>query len=112
MAAAARATTAGKTIAERILRGAVGGAIAGGVFIAITSWFAHSIGDPADGPLIGVLLSLAFFESGVRSREPFVALRADTFAGVAWLPPAPVLPLGRVPIAWTRWEPKSERSRL
>lgn len=175
IAVAARATTASETLAQRILRGAVGGAIAGGVFIAITSWFSQSLGDPADGPLMmistivkgdgameagtasvplgwvvhavlsvafgvafgvispwfktngtvalagiaygsalyvlnfliisplafpifkmanqpfelivhvvfGVLLSLAFFGSGVRGREPFLAVRADTLAGVA-----------------------------
>ncbi|MDP9403129.1 MAG: DUF1440 domain-containing protein [Actinomycetota bacterium] len=36
----------------RLARGAVAGAVAGGAFIAVTMWFATTVGDPAKGPLM------------------------------------------------------------
>jgi len=38
-------------ITGRLVRGAVGGLVAGAAFIAVTMWFATSVGDPARGPL-------------------------------------------------------------
>lgn len=38
--------------AKRLARGAVGGLLTGVVFILITRWFASSVGDPIDGPLM------------------------------------------------------------
>lgn len=35
-----------------LARGALGGIAAGGVFLALTMWFATSVGDPAKGPLL------------------------------------------------------------
>jgi hypothetical protein len=46
------ATVRPEPLQSRLLRGAIGGLIAGGVFIATTMWFASSIGDPSDGPLM------------------------------------------------------------
>lgn len=36
----------------RLVRGAIGGLVAGFVFMMITRWFASSVGDPSDGPLM------------------------------------------------------------
>jgi hypothetical protein len=41
-----------ENIKVRLARGAVAGAIAGGLFIAVTMWFATTVGDPAKGPLM------------------------------------------------------------
>ena len=45
-------TTQPEVLARRLVRGAVGGLLAGLVFIFITRWFASSVGDPSDGPLM------------------------------------------------------------
>lgn len=37
---------------SRLVRGAVGGIMAGAAFLAATMWFATSVGDPAKGPLL------------------------------------------------------------
>jgi hypothetical protein len=52
MAVAASRSTTSEGISERVLRVVIGGGIAGGVFIAVTMWFASSLGDPANGPLM------------------------------------------------------------
>ncbi|MDP8960362.1 MAG: hypothetical protein M3N32_01865 [Actinomycetota bacterium] len=43
---------AGSNSASWLGRGAVGGIVAGAVFLAVTMWFATSVGDPAKGPLL------------------------------------------------------------
>jgi hypothetical protein len=52
MSASAMPTNRSEDLAKRLLRGAVGGLIAGAAFIAATMWFASSLGDPADAPLM------------------------------------------------------------
>jgi len=53
MASTATATgTTDETVGSRILRGAIGGGAAGAVFILVTMWFADSVGDPSNGPLM------------------------------------------------------------
>lgn len=44
--------TRDEPLSGRLARGAVGGLVAGLVFIAITMWFADTLGDPADAPLM------------------------------------------------------------
>lgn len=39
------------TVGGAVVRGAVGGLVAGAVFIAVTMWFSSSLGMPANGPL-------------------------------------------------------------
>lgn len=39
-------------MSERVVRALLGGIVAGGVFLAVTMWFASSLGDPAEGPLM------------------------------------------------------------
>lgn len=41
-----------EAVGARILRGAIGGALAGAVFMFVTMWFADSVGDPSAGPLM------------------------------------------------------------
>lgn len=43
---------AGSNSASWLVRGAVGGIVAGAVFLTVTMWFATSVGDPAKGPLL------------------------------------------------------------
>jgi uncharacterized membrane protein YagU involved in acid resistance len=52
MSAVVAPTARAEDLPKRILRGAIGGLVAGGVFIAATMWFASSLGDPADAPLM------------------------------------------------------------
>ena len=52
MSAVAAPTARAEDLPKRILRGAIGGLVAGGAFIAATMWFASSLGDPADAPLM------------------------------------------------------------
>jgi hypothetical protein len=52
MSAVAAPTARAEHLPKRILRGAIGGLVAGGAFIAATMWFASSLGDPADAPLM------------------------------------------------------------
>lgn len=42
----------GESLPARLVRGAVGGLVAGAVFIGVTMWFASTMGDPAQGPLM------------------------------------------------------------
>ncbi len=44
-------TTAAEPLVKRLLRGAIGGFVAGLAFIAVTMWFSDSLGNPADAPL-------------------------------------------------------------
>ncbi|MDP9386485.1 MAG: hypothetical protein M3Q48_00800 [Actinomycetota bacterium] len=39
-------------VKARLVRGAVAGALSGAAFIAVTMWFATTVGDPAKGPLM------------------------------------------------------------
>lgn len=58
------------TVSARLLRGAVGGFVAGAVFIAINMWFVSSMGDPAEAPfrLISTLvLGQGALEAGTAS---------------------------------------------
>src|SRR4029453_2568089 len=41
----------GEPLAARLLRGAVGGVLAGLVFVGVTMWFAHSTGGKPEMPL-------------------------------------------------------------
>jgi uncharacterized membrane protein YagU involved in acid resistance len=52
MSASAMTTNRAEDIAKRLLRGSIGGLIAGAAFIGATMWFASSLGDPADAPLM------------------------------------------------------------
>ena len=47
----ARAMTGSEALGKRLIRGALGGFVAGLVFIGITMWFSDSLGNPAEGPL-------------------------------------------------------------
>ena len=58
MAVATAHPTASEGISERVLRAVIGGLIAGAVFLGITMWFASSLGDPADGPLMMIATML------------------------------------------------------
>ncbi len=42
----------GMQLGRWLARGALGGLVAGAAFIAVTMWFATSMGDPAKGPLL------------------------------------------------------------
>ncbi|MDQ3569078.1 MAG: hypothetical protein M3396_00325 [Actinomycetota bacterium] len=44
--------TTGTNWSRWLIRGGLGGIGAGGVFVALTMWFATSVGDPAKGPLL------------------------------------------------------------
>jgi len=50
--AATASGTRDEAVGSRILRGAIGGAAAGAVFMFVTMWFADSVGDPSTGPLM------------------------------------------------------------
>jgi hypothetical protein len=50
--AAARSRATDEPVRGRIVRGAIGGAFSGLIFILVTMWFADSVGDPAEGPLM------------------------------------------------------------
>lgn len=52
MATAVTRSVTGEGVSERVIRSLAGGVIAGGVFIVVTMWFASSVGDPANGPLM------------------------------------------------------------
>lgn len=52
MAVAASHSRTSEALSERVVRSVVGGIVAGGVFLAVTMWFASSLGDPANGPLM------------------------------------------------------------
>ena len=52
MAVTASRSTTSEAVSERVVRAVVGGIVAGGVFLAVTMWFASSLGDPANGPLM------------------------------------------------------------
>jgi hypothetical protein len=52
MSAVAAPADRTEDLSKRVLRGAIGGLVAGGAFIAATMWFASSLGDPADAPLM------------------------------------------------------------
>ena len=41
-----------EALGTRLVRGVVGGLLSGAVFVAVTMWFAASVGDPAKGPLL------------------------------------------------------------
>jgi hypothetical protein len=59
-----------ESVARRSLRGAVAGLLAGAAFIAVTMWFASSMGDPAQGPLkmiSTIVLGQGALESGTAS---------------------------------------------
>jgi hypothetical protein len=44
--------TRDEAVGSKILRGTIGGAAAGAIFIFVTMWFADSVGDPSTGPLM------------------------------------------------------------
>jgi hypothetical protein len=48
---ATRRASAGEPLGRRLVRGALGGFVAGLVFIGITMWFSDSLGNPTEGPL-------------------------------------------------------------
>jgi uncharacterized protein YacL len=50
--AATASGTRDEAVGSRILRGTIGGAAAGAVFMFVTMWFADSVGDPSTGPLM------------------------------------------------------------
>jgi len=52
MATAVSRSRTSEGIGERSVRAVVGGVVAGAVFLAVTMWFASSLGDRADGPLM------------------------------------------------------------
>lgn len=57
-------------------RGVVGGIAAGGLFLAVTMWFATSVGDPAKGPLL-------MMSTIVKGDEAMMAGTASVGAGLA-----------------------------
>src|SRR5918996_1519563 len=70
MSAMAAPAARTEDLSKRILRGAIGGVVAGGVFIAATMWFASSLGDPADAPLMMIATMVqgeAAMEAGTAS---------------------------------------------
>lgn len=46
-----RTTTAAEPVGKRLVRGAIGGFLAGLPFVFVTMWFADSLGNPAEAPL-------------------------------------------------------------
>jgi uncharacterized membrane protein YagU involved in acid resistance len=64
------------SLMARVLHGAIGGLIAGAVFIAITMWFATSMGDPARGPLM-MISTIVLGEEAMSNGE------ADAAVGLA-----------------------------
>ncbi len=70
---------------ERVVRGVVGGVVAGAVFIVVTMWFASSVGDPANGPLM-MISTLVQGESAMvqGTANPAVGLAVHGVLSVAF----------------------------
>lgn len=73
MSTSTRSTTVGRdgiSTGSALVRGVLGGLVAGTVFIAVNAWFASSVGDPAKGPLMmisTILLGEEAMSSGTAS---------------------------------------------
>ena len=73
MAVLAQDRTLSDDVAGRLVRGVVGGIFAGAVFIAITMWFAQSMGDPAKGPLL-MISTIMFGKDAMATGEASVGV--------------------------------------
>ncbi len=65
-----------RTLSEILARGVAGGIAAGALFLAVTMWFATSVGDPAKGPLL--MMSTIF-----KGDEAMMAGTASVGVGLA-----------------------------